>query len=78
MGPSLLLKVMSGDKVDIAVESFYNPGTTSTPNSSLADVLASLATGVVNMAAGGKGSISDLNNQTTSPIYAALNSFLPG
>ena len=76
-GPSLLLKVMSGDKVDIAVESFYNTGTTSTPNSSLTDVLASLATGVVNMTAGGKGSITDLNNQTTSPIYAALNSFLP-
>ncbi len=77
MGPSLLLKVMSGDKIDIAVQSFYNTGTTSTPNSSLTDVLASLATGVVNMTAGGKGSISDLNNQTSSPIYAALNSFLP-
>jgi RHS repeat-associated protein len=77
MGPSLLLKVMSGDKIDIAVQSFYNSGTTSTPNSSLTDVLASLATGVVNMTAGDKGSISDLNNQTTSPIYAALNSFLP-
>ena len=76
-GPSLLLKVMSGDKIDIAVQSFYNTGTTSTPNSSLTDVLASLATGVVNMTAGGKGSITDLNNQTTSPIYAALNSFLP-
>ncbi len=77
MGPALLLKVMSGDKIDIAVQSFYNSGTTSTPNSSLADVLASLATGVVNMTAGGKGSITDLNNQTSSPIYAALNSFLP-
>ncbi len=77
MGPSLLLKVMSGDKIDIAVQSFYNTGTTSTPNSSITDVLASLATGVVNMTAGGKGSITDLNNQTTSPIYAALNSFLP-
>ena len=77
MGPSLLLKVMSGDKVDIAVQSYYNTGTTSSPNTSLTDVLTSLATGVVNLTAGGKGSISDLNNQTTSPIYAALNSFLP-
>ncbi len=77
MGPSLLLKVMSGDKVDIAVQSFYNTGTTSAPNTSLTDVLASLATGVVNMTAGGKGSLTDLNNTTTSPIYAALNSFLP-
>ncbi len=77
VGPSLLLKVMSGDKIDIAVESFYNTGTTSTPTSSLTSVLASLATGIVNMASGGKGSITDLNNQATSPIYAALNSFLP-
>jgi hypothetical protein len=77
MGPSLLLKVMSGDRIDLAVQEFYNAGTTSTPNTSLTDVLASLATGVVNMASGGKGSISDLNNTTTSPIYAALNSFLP-
>jgi hypothetical protein len=29
------------------------------------------------MTSGGKGSIMDLNNTTTSPIYAALNSFLP-
>jgi len=77
MGPSLLLKVMSGDKIDIAVESFYNTGTTNTPNSSITDVLASLATGVVNMTSGGKGSITDLNNTSSSPIYAALNSFLP-
>ncbi len=77
IGPSLLLKVMSGDKIDIAVQSYYNTGTTSTPNSSITDVLASLATGVVNMTSGGKGSITDLNNTSSSPIYAALNSFLP-
>ncbi len=75
MGPSLLLKVMSGDIIDLGVQSFYNSGTTSSPNSSVTDVLASLATGLVNMASGGKGSITDLNNTTTSPIYAALNSF---
>ncbi len=77
MGPSLLLKVMSGDKIDLGVQSYYNSGTVNTPNTSLTDVLASLATGVVNMTNGGKGSITDLNNTTTSPIYAALNSFLP-
>ncbi len=70
MGPSLLLKVMSGDKIDMAVQSFYNSGTTSTPNTGITDVLASLATGVVKMTSGGKGSLTDLNNQTTSPIYA--------
>jgi RHS repeat-associated protein len=76
MGPSLLLKVMSGDKIDLSVQSYYNTGTTSTPVSSVADVLASLASGIVNMASGGKGSITDLNNQTTSPVFTALNSFM--
>jgi RHS repeat-associated protein len=76
MGPSLLLKVMSGDKIDLSVQSFYNSGTTSSPNSSVTDVLASFASGIVNMASGGKGSMTDLNNTTTSPIYAAINSFM--
>jgi RHS repeat-associated protein len=75
MGPGLLLKVMSGDKVDIGVQYYYNSGTTGTPNSSLTDVLASLATGIVNVSSGGKGSLTDLNNTGASPIYAALNSF---
>src|SRR6185437_6907628 len=77
-GPSLLLKVMSGDKIDLAVQEYYNSGSTGTPNTSLTDVLASLATGVVSMTSGGKGSLADLNNTGASPIYAALNSFLPG
>jgi RHS repeat-associated protein len=76
MGPSLLLKVMSGDKIDLGVQEYYNSGSTGTPNTSLTDVLASLATGVVNMTSGGKGSLADLNNTGASPIYAALNSLL--
>jgi RHS repeat-associated protein len=78
MGPSLLLKVMSGDRIDIAVKDYYNTGTTSTPNTSLTDVLASLATGIVGASGGAKGSLTDLNNTSTSPVYAALNSFLTG
>jgi RHS repeat-associated protein len=78
MGPSLLLKVMSGDRIDIAVKDYYNTGTTSTPGSSLTDVLASLATGIVGVSGGAKGSVADLNNTSTSPVYAALNSFLTG
>jgi RHS repeat-associated protein len=78
MGPSLLLKVMSGDRIDIAVKDYYNTGTTSTPNTSLTDVLASLATGIVSASGGAKGSVADLDNTTTSPVYAALNSFLTG
>ena len=76
LGPSLLLKVMSGDNIDLSVQSFYNSGTTTTPNSSVTDILASLASGIVTTASGGKGTMSELNNTTTSPLYAALNNFM--
>jgi RHS repeat-associated protein len=78
IGPGLLLKVMSGDTIDVATQYYFvNTGAPGAPNTSLNDVLNSLATGIVNMAAGGKGGMADLNNSTTSPVYAALNSFLP-
>jgi hypothetical protein len=67
---------MSGDKIDLSVQSFYNSGTTATPNSSVTDVLASLASGIVTTASGSKGTMTDLNNITTSPLYFALNSFM--
>jgi RHS repeat-associated protein len=75
-GPSLLLKVMSGDKIDLSVQYFYNTGVNSTQNSSVTDVLASLASGIVNIASGGKGSMTDLNNTSGSPLYNALNNFM--
>ncbi|MBS1600823.1 MAG: hypothetical protein JST75_21565 [Bacteroidetes bacterium] len=77
-GPAILLKVMSGDKIDIAVQSYYNTGTNTTQNPSVTDVLNSLANGIVTMAGGAKGSAADLNNTGASPVYAALNSFLTG
>jgi RHS repeat-associated protein len=78
VGPGLLLKVMHGDTLDIATQYYFAAnGTLNSPNNSINDVLNSLATGLVNMTSGGKGSISDLNNTTTSPVYGALNSFLP-
>jgi hypothetical protein len=47
VGPALVLKVMSGDKVDIAVKVFYRgqwlPASTADP---LADILTSLAAGI--------------------------------
>jgi len=76
VGPGIILKVMSGDKVDIAVQSYYNNITdTASPKPSINDVLASLASGIVTMTSGAHGSLTDLNNTTTSPVYAALNSF---
>ena len=78
IGPAILLKVMSGDSVVIGVKSFYHSGgVVSNPNSSLQDVLTSLAGGLVSLTGGAHGSLSDLGNTTNSPVYAALNSFLP-
>lgn len=75
VGPGVILKVMSGDKVDIAVQSYYNNIVNSnTPNSSINDILASLATGVVSMTGGTHGTLGELNT-TTSPMYNALNVF---
>ncbi len=73
-GPGLLLKVMSGDTISVAVKSYYvsQTGTGTTP--SINDILNSLATGIVNMTQGTKGSLAQLNT-TTSPLYNALNSF---
>ncbi|HVY73739.1 MAG TPA: DUF6443 domain-containing protein [Puia sp.] len=76
MGPALLLKVMSGDKIDIGVHYYYKNGTNSSDPSSLTDVVNSLASGIVGMTAGGKGTVSGLSDPVTGPVYAALNSFL--
>jgi RHS repeat-associated protein len=76
-GPSLLLKVMSGDTLTIGVQSYYNTNTITTTNSSLNDVLNSLAAGLVNTATGGaEGTLSGFES-SSGPVYAAINSFLP-
>ncbi len=78
VGPSLLLRVMSGDVVDIATKSFYKSGgTVNSPNSTLTDIINSLSGGIVSATGGVHGAVTDLNNTTSGPIYAALNSFLP-
>jgi len=75
VGPAIILKVMSGDTVDIAAKSFYisQSGTGTTP--SITDVLNSLANGIVNVTGGTKGGLTQLNT-TGSPLYGALNSFI--
>jgi len=74
-GPSLLLKVMSGDTVNIGVQSYYNTGSGSTNNSSFSDVLNSLASGLVNLTGGAHGLVSNLT-AGTSNVYAGVTSFL--
>ncbi len=76
-GPSLFLKVMSGDKIDLAVKSFYHSGgTASSPNTILNDIVNSLAGGIVTVSAGSKGTLSELGDPNTSPVSTALQSFL--
>ncbi|MBS1662277.1 MAG: hypothetical protein JST68_14630 [Bacteroidetes bacterium] len=78
MGPGLLLKVMSGDRVDIGVKSFYRSNSSPGSNSSsLSNVLNSLAQGLISTAGPGHGTVSDLSNPSSGPVYAALNSFFP-
>ncbi|MEO6836810.1 MAG: RHS repeat-associated core domain-containing protein, partial [Ginsengibacter sp.] len=63
--------------VDVATKSFYKSGgIVQSPNSTFTDILNSLSAGIVTATAGGHGAITDLTN-STSPVYAALNSFLP-
>jgi hypothetical protein len=76
-GPAILLKVMSGDKIDIGVKSFYRSGgTASSPNSMVTDILSALSNVLVSATGGAKGSMTDLNNSTTSPVFGALQSFI--
>ncbi len=76
IGPSLVLRVMSGDRVDLGVKSFYRPQGSPGPNSDpLADILSSLAEGIVGSVGETKGTLSQLNNISTSPLLGTLNTF---
>ena len=74
-GPSLLLKVMSGDTVNMAVQSYYNTNSASATNSSFSDVLNSLAGGIYNATAGSEGTVANFT-ASGSPVYAAITSLL--
>lgn len=75
VGPAIILKVMAGDKFDLAVKSFYHGGgTVSSPNSYFTDILSSLANGIVSVSGGSHGSFTDFNNPT-GPLAGALNGF---
>lgn len=76
VGPSLVLKVMSGDKVDMAVKSFYRGSGAAGANSDpLNDILSTLAGGIVGVAGESKGTLTQLNSAGTSPLVGAINSF---
>jgi RHS repeat-associated protein len=74
VGAAIVLKVMSGDVLDLAVRAFYKDNTYSSPNNPINDLLSVLANGVVTVTGGAKGSYSQLNT-TSGPLYGALQSF---
>ena len=76
-GPAIILKVMSGDTVDLCVRYFYNnAGSTTQAPLSPTDLLGGLAGGLFSITGGTHGAISDLTNGTTSPLVGALNSWV--
>ena len=61
IGPAIILKVMSGDKFNLAVNSWWSSvSTPGTPVSILSDLAAALTTGVAGVS-GGKATAADLN-----------------
>jgi RHS repeat-associated protein len=78
-GPAIILKVITGDSISVGVKSYYLSGGTAGSNtSSLNSVLNTLAHGLVSLGGGGgHGTIANLDNTSGSPIYTALNSFMP-
>ena len=75
-GPSLLLKVMSGDTVTIGVQSYYNTNSITTTNSSLSSVVQSLALQLLNTPGGGaEGNLAGFTSQSGT-VYTGVQNFL--
>ena len=74
--PSIVLKVMAGDVVDVGVQSFYRSQSTAGATSSVFnDILSSLAGGIVSASGVTKGTLGELTDPNASPLLGALNTF---
>jgi len=76
MGPGLLLKVMSGDSLTVVSKYFYkSSGASSGSQNQAANIIASLAQGLVGMTGGAHGSTSYLTGNG-SPVFIGVNDFM--
>jgi RHS repeat-associated protein len=73
-GPAIILKVMSGDKVDVGVQYYYNSGTYTSGTLSPQNLLNSLASGLATLSSAAGEGIATLGNASSSPLLAALTS----
>jgi len=77
-GPALLLKVMSGDSIAVGVNAYYvGGGSAGSTTSSLPSLLNTLAGGLVALGGGSEHAALGALGGNGSPVYTALNSFLP-
>jgi RHS repeat-associated protein len=74
VGPAIILKVMSGDKIDLGVQYYYNSGSYTSGTLSPQNLLNSLASGLATLSSAAGESITALSNSSTSPLLAALTS----
>jgi RHS repeat-associated protein len=75
-GPALILKVMSGDKIDVGVNYYYNNvGAPTGQKLAYSDLLNSLASGITGLSGTSHGSFSYLSG-ASSPLSPDLTSFI--
>jgi len=78
IGPSMVLKVMAGDKVQISTFAFYNTATQPpvTDNTLLNDLLSTLVSGVTAQSGGkiGSGNTTAVSNAVSPAVLSFLNS----
>lgn len=76
VGPGIVLKVMSGDVVDVATQYYYNNiSNTNPPQLSASNIINSVASGLFALTGGSHGEFTDMT-ASGSPISSALTSFL--
>jgi RHS repeat-associated protein len=75
-GPAIILKVMSGDHIDMTTQYYYNSVTLPAPNPWTAtDLLSSLASGIFSVTGGSHGTLAQLS-AGGGPVAGALTSYI--